>query len=171
MVALFQDATDVLAVMGSGGNNIRASWARHEGSGWVNKGIVPLNLGDGSLDGTGLVGVFRPVGPAVDLLAGPSNSPVMALCSGGAIRPPFGGSILQAAVYGAIDWKLGSPVGPIAQPRFVEWVWLGTVPLTETITALEALDSKSVLAGTANGKLFLVTVGGGYPGAAGRDWR
>jgi hypothetical protein len=42
----------------------------------------------------------------------------------------------------------------------VVWVQLGAVPTTEVITALEAFDSSSVLAGTQSGRLFRVGLNG-----------
>jgi len=75
MVAFFQDGPDVLALNGSGGQSIAVSWAVWNGSGWVDHGKVPVNLGSNSFDGTGLAGLFRSVLPGVGLQAGRPNPP------------------------------------------------------------------------------------------------
>ncbi|PWU04570.1 MAG: hypothetical protein C5B51_16410 [Terriglobia bacterium] len=160
--AVFQHSPDILALSSSSNNAKPLQWSRWEGAGWSRPVTIPTNLGGNSLDDNGLQPVFRfrQVDPSVGMLAGPAMSPVMAIAAGPAFRLKFI-NLWQTVIYGAIDWRLEPPEA-IVHPRFVEWVELARLPIIDNITALEAFDQTRVLAGTESGRLYAVSIPGGF---------
>jgi hypothetical protein len=86
-------------------------------------------------------------------VSGPLSSPVVALGSPGGSNTVFG-AVFHNAFTG--------PSGEVIQETVHEFEWtaLGNVPAGEEISAVEAHDSTSVLAGTASGRLFRIQLGG-----------
>lgn len=143
VVAISAQASGTYVLHGenSGSDNVPVQWARWQGGGWGPSTTVPA---PGSA--TGLIPILRPVSPAVGLFA-----PFPAI----AIASPT-----NNIVFGAVIYAFPSLSPFLSIPTRVLWAPLGALPATEIISALEAFDSSSVLAGTQSGRLFRVSLNG-----------
>jgi hypothetical protein len=152
VVAISSQTSGTYVLHGQNNDNVPVQWAQWRGGSWSPSQTVPVILSSTTLNSSGLIPILRPVAPTVGLLAGLPLSPVIALAS-----PP------NNVVYGAEIVAI-----PFVVPTKVYWTQLGVVPatwafgryVTENISALEAFDSASVLAGTQSGRLFRIPVGG-----------
>jgi len=153
VVAISAQASGTYVLHGENADKLPVQWAQWQGSSWGPSINVPGATGG---QFTGLTPILRPVSPAVSLFA---PSPVIAL----ACQDPSNISAAFPAqanniVFGAVVFAF--PSSFVSIPTRVFWVQLGAVPATEVITALEAFDNSSVLAGTQSGRLFRVSLNG-----------
>lgn len=145
VVAISAQASGTYVLHGQNADNLPVQWARWQGGSWGPSSIIPVS-GPAGAKLTGLIPIMRPVSPAVGLLA-----PFLVVSLG---------AQANNIVFGAVVYAFPTvPQFPSIPPRAF-WVQLGTVPATEVITALEAFDNSSVLAGTQSGRLFRVSLNG-----------
>jgi len=105
---------------------------------------APIRLNPFTLDANGVLPEFlKPVGPGLGLTAGSNSNPVIAIASPGKSN----------VVYAAILVPILDQAGAFLD-QSVEWVAFGNLASGEFVSCLEPHDNKTVLVGTASGRMF-----------------
>jgi hypothetical protein len=118
--------------------------ARTSPSDFGTSSTVPIRLNPFTLDATGVVPEFlKPVGLGIGLIAGSNSSPVIAIAS------PRKSNVVYAAILMPVLDQAGAFLD-----QSVEWVMFGNLASGELVSCLEPHDNKTVLVGTASGRMF-----------------